>query len=103
MRHLLWDEGKVPVWTNMSVCGVTVDKTVIELFFSRRFQNDEELNHKVSQYPPFSIGMSFPPGTLKLEEGQKIDINWKQLTKRRGEKGFISILRSLFKSIAQDT
>src|SRR5215203_637436 len=78
VMDLLWNNSQVPLWINMSVFSAQPGRTIVELLCSRRFRADEDLNHKVSQYPPFSVGIALPPDISELKENQKIDINWRK-------------------------
>jgi hypothetical protein len=94
---LLWADGNVPLWIDMSVLEATVDKTIVEVVCSRRFRDDQDLNHKVSEYPPFSIALRLPPGVIELKEGQKFDVNWrKELTEKKQTKSISNFLKKLF-------
>lgn len=95
---LLWNNGNVPLWINMSVYYVQSGITTIELFCSRRFRPDEDLNNKVSPYPPFSIGIAIPPDISELKENQKFDINWRKQFAQKKTNRLLAFVRKLFTS-----
>ncbi|MEO6357246.1 MAG: hypothetical protein ABIO56_11485 [Ferruginibacter sp.] len=75
---LLHQENRVPSWINIEIYEATSRLTVISLFCSRRFSDDNELNYKVDKYPPFHPLIPMPPDHLKIEKDGKFDVNWKK-------------------------
>lgn len=71
--ELLFESGKVPLWINTEVYRSSMRKTVVILICSRRFREDEDLFHKIDQFPPFHI---LVPTPTWQKEGEKFDINW---------------------------
>lgn len=70
---LLWREGLVPEWINVSIVGITFDATVVELLCCGRFTANEALRyHKKEGISPFHVlGPPLPP---RWEEGQRFSL-----------------------------
>jgi len=95
---LLFQKGKVPLWINIAVRESKPDITVIDLFCSRRFRTEDELNHVADQYPPFHPLVPVPPDSLRIEQDGKYNINYqKRLNTLRKRKGVLNKLIRLFK------
>jgi hypothetical protein len=71
---------------------------VIDLFCSRRFRTEDELNHVADQYPPFHPLIPIPPDSLRIEQDGNYDINYQtRLDALRKKKGIFNKLIRLFK------
>lgn len=74
---LLFRNGLVPGYVNMSVLSALPEVTVIELFISRRLRPDEMLYHKVARHAPFHPQVVIPPWRNKdVPSEEKWDVNW---------------------------
>lgn len=71
---LLWREGKIPEWIDISVVNEVDSTTILELRCCGRFTSDEELLYHAWQgRPPFHVvGPTLPP---KYKEGQRFSIH----------------------------
>ena len=94
---LLHQDNKVPIWINVEIYESTPNMTVFNLFFSRRFRGDSDLNYKADKYPPFHPLVPMPPDHLKIEMNGKFDINWKKrLDNSKKLSGLFKIFKQLF-------
>ena len=71
-------DGKLPVWIDMSVYETRPSLTIIDLFCCTRLRDDDELYYQ-GQIMPFHLQVAIPPNHLKVEKDGKFDINWKKL------------------------
>lgn len=86
---LLWREGAVPEWINVTVVGVVPDATVIELLSCGRFTSDETLlYHEHEGRPPFHVlGPTLP---VSWSEGQRFSIFHHAGYRRREDMGLLA-------------
>jgi hypothetical protein len=75
---LLYYDGRVPLWINMTVYQTSHQLTIVELLISRRLRTDSNLNHFANQYPPFHPLVPMPPDDLRIEKNGKYDINYQK-------------------------
>ncbi|QHV95659.1 hypothetical protein [Spirosoma endbachense] len=75
LLQLLWHEGKVPLWINMSVRKATPTFTFCHLLCSRRLRAEAELYHQSDPYLPFHIVVPLP-ATYGGSSEERFDINW---------------------------
>lgn len=70
---LLWRQGTVPEWVDLSVIGVNRSSTLVKVLSCGRFTaNDDLLYHQGEGRPPFHVlGPALPVG---YEEGQRFSI-----------------------------
>lgn len=73
--NLLYNNGRVPLWINITVYQSLGSMTVIELLCSRRLREEQELMHK-DKIPPFNILISLPPAYNGVQD-VKFDVNWR--------------------------
>jgi hypothetical protein len=71
---LLWQDGKVPVWIDMTITEATAGQTIMDLYCSRRLRDDKDLMHGPVA-PPFHIQVTLPPD---YQKGVLFDVNWKK-------------------------
>jgi len=72
--NLLWRDGKIPEWIDISVVNEVDSTTILELRCCGRFTSDEELLYHTWQgRPPFQVvGPTLPP---KHKQGQSFSIH----------------------------
>ena len=76
--ELLYHNNEVPLWINITIYESRQNETIIDLFCSRRFRSEKELNHSVDKYPPFHPLVPIPPDSFRVEKDGKFDVNWKR-------------------------
>lgn len=71
--ELLWREGAVPEWINVSVVGRSSSHTIVELLSCGRFtSNDSLLYHELEGRPPFHVlGPTLP---FDHQEGERFSV-----------------------------
>jgi hypothetical protein len=90
---LFHHDNKVPVWINITIYEAKQGITIIDLFCSRRFRDDNELYHQ-GPIMPFHLLVAMPPDQLKVENDSKFDVNWKKyLDDKRKPKTLLTRLR----------
>ncbi len=84
--ELLWREGTIPEWINLSVTGEDGEHTLIELACCGRFTaNAQLLYHEREGYPPFHVlGPSLPP-SYDSEGGKRFSLYWHARASSRQE------------------
>jgi hypothetical protein len=74
--NLFYKDGKTPKWADCSVYYSTGDLTVIKIFFSREFREENEIYYLERGTGPFKPVVTTPFDYSK--NGQKFDVNWKK-------------------------
>lgn len=84
--ELLWREGTVPEWINLTVKEEDGEHTVIELDSCGRFTaNEQLLYHEREGYPPFHVlGPSLPP-SYDRENEERFSLYWHARASSRRE------------------
>lgn len=94
---LLFKDGRVPGYINMTVLRSLPEMTIIELEISRRLKYDEALYHSIDKHPPFHLLVSIPIDRSETSRnGIKWDVNahWLERNKRTESRSFWKRLRS---------
>ena len=77
--ELLWRDGAVPEWINLTVSEEDEDYTLIEVDCCGRFTaNEQLLYHEREGYPPFHVlGPSLPPShSLESNSKERFSLHW---------------------------
>jgi hypothetical protein len=76
----LWQNGKVPVWIDISVDSADDRFTYLRLGHARRTSaRVEALRYGPLGYPPFQwVGPAHPPGWKGLEQSGRFDLHWRR-------------------------
>lgn len=76
VTDLLWRDGKVPEWINISLDDVTEEHAILRLMYTDRFTDKDELLRK-NEFPPFRIYGVLVLGDRieKCRVNGKIDLN----------------------------
>ncbi len=71
---LLWREGSVPEWIDVSLCGANRDATILQVLVCGRFTANEGLLYHVREgRPPFHVtSPPLPPG---YEDGDRFSVS----------------------------
>lgn len=94
---LFYRDNKMPKWVDSSVYYSTPNITIVHLFFSRQFRNENEIYYLDRGTGPFKAVVGIPPDNLKIMKGEKFDVNWKKhWDDKRIENNFIAKLKRLF-------
>ncbi len=75
---LFYKEEHVPKWIDSSIYFSTRKVTVVHLFFSRQFRDENEIYYLDRGTGPFKAVVSIPPENRKVTKGEKFDVNWKK-------------------------
>lgn len=97
---LFHKDSQTPKWIDSSVYYPTKNVTIVHLFFSRQFRNENEIYYLDRGTGPFKAVVSIPPDNRRIVKGEKFDVNWKKYwdnEKRQGK--FITKLRRVFKNV----
>jgi len=87
VKELLWQNGHVPLYSDVSISHITSSISYIQLFTSKRFSNnDENIMHKIEGCPPFHVQVRLPANYV---ENIKFDINYWHNFKQPSLKKFI--------------
>lgn len=76
--ELLWREGMVPEWIDVTPYSSDGTGTYFQLRCCGRFASkDDLLYHKEERYPPFHApGVIIPPGWKSVEKDGRFDLHW---------------------------
>ena len=86
---LFYKDGKTPKWVDSNVYYATPDITIVSLWFSNEFKDDNEIYYMERGTGPFKAVVAIPPDHLKVMKGDKFDVNWKK--RLDDSKGIIKI------------
>ena len=75
---LFYRDGKTPKWIDSCVYYSTPDITVVDLYFSVEFKDENEIYYMERGTGPFKAVVANPPDHLKIMKGDKFDVNWKK-------------------------
>jgi hypothetical protein len=74
---LLYRDGRVPAYVNMSVLRALPDLTIVELLISRRLRYDQNRDHRVDRHPPFHPLVGIPPWQEDhASDAERWDVSW---------------------------
>ncbi len=93
--NLFYKDGKTPKWADCSVYYSTGDLTVIKIFFSREFRDENETYYLEKGTGPFKPLVTTPFDYSKT--GQKFDVNWKKNLDARRIKTVWTRIKQLIK------
>lgn len=97
--NLFYQDNQTPKWVDSSIYFSTPILTVVHLFFSREFRNENEVYYLDRGTGPFKPVVGIPPDNIKVMKGDKFDVNWKKYWDDRKRQGrFITKLKRLFTS-----
>ena len=74
---LFHKNNKTPKWVDSSIYYSTIDLTIVHLFFSRQFKDENEIYYLDRGTGPFKAVVGIPPDNKKEMQGEKFDVNWK--------------------------
>ncbi len=96
---LLYQDNKTPKWVDSSIYYSTPSLTVVHLFFSREFRDENEVYYLDRGTGPFKAVVGIPPDNRKIVEGDKFDVNWKKhWDDERNQNSFLTKLKKIFKT-----
>lgn len=73
VMDLLWRDGRIPEWIDLSVVGMQPGVTIVELSVCGRFTSDERLlYHQEGGRPPFHV--TSPPLPAGFRDGDRLGI-----------------------------
>lgn len=73
-----YQDNQTPKWVDSSVYFSTPHLTVVHLFLSREFRNEDEVYYLERGTGPFKAVVAVPPDSRKILKGGKFDVNWKK-------------------------
>ena len=92
-------DNKTPKWIDCSIYYSTPSLTVVHLFFSREFRDENEVYYLDQGTGPFKAVVGIPPDNRKITKGDKFDANWKKYWDDEKNKNcFITKLKRIFKT-----
>jgi hypothetical protein len=95
---LFYQDNKTPKWIDSSIYFSTPTLTVVHLFFSREFRDDNEVYYLDRGTGPFKAVVVMPPENRKFMKGDKFDVNWKKYwDDEREHTSLITKLKRIFK------
>ena len=91
--ELFYKNGKTPKWADCSVYLSTPDKTVVKIYFSRQFKQEEEIYYLERGTGPFKALVK-----TKFAENAdvKFDVNWKAKLDKKKTENIFSKLKLLW-------
>ncbi|WP_166926351.1 hypothetical protein [Flavobacterium poyangense] len=92
---LLYKNGKTPKWADCYVYLSNSKKTVIKIYFSRQFKQEEEIYYLERGTGPFKAVVNTSSQNVKNSDG-KFDVNWKAKLEKRKSKNLFSKIKRLF-------
>ena len=94
---LFYQNSQTPKWVDSSIYFSTPTLTVVHLFFSREFRDENEIYYLERGTGPFKALVGIPPDNRKDMKGEKFDVNWKKYWDDEKKQGrFISKMKRLF-------
>jgi hypothetical protein len=96
---LFYQDDKTPKWVDSSIYFSTPNLTVVHLFFSREFREENEVYYLDRGTGPFKAVVGMPPDNRKIMKGDKFDVNWKKYwDDEKNKSRFITKLKRIFKT-----
>ena len=96
---LFYQNNKTPKWVDSSIYYSTPNLTIVHLFFSREFRDENEIYYLERGTGPFKAVVGIPPDNRKQMRGEKFDVNWKKhWDDERDENNFMTKLKKIFSS-----
>jgi hypothetical protein len=92
----LYQDNQTPKWVDSSVYFSTPNLTVVHLFFSREFRDEDEVYYLDRGTGPFKAVVMTPPDNRRMMMGDKFDVNWKKYWDDE-KNSFIAKLKRIFK------